>query len=127
MDSGISRAVEDDLDGMILADETATRRAFHPQAAVVGHEPDLLWPDLATFVAGCAESGPQPGGRTAHAEITAMESVGDIARVTLEDDYAGYRYTDDLTLLRAEGVWRIVNKRSFRHPRDASSSGSGPT
>jgi hypothetical protein len=120
MGETVEATVEDYLDGMILAEAETTRRAFHPKAAILGHEPDLLWLSLEEFIAGCADFGPQPGGRTAYAEITALETVGDIARVTLEDDYAGYRYTDYLTLLRADGAWRIVNKTFYRHPRDAA-------
>lgn len=111
----VEATVEDYLDGMVLADAAATRRAFHPSAAIVGHEPGLLWLSVEEFIAGCDEAGPQPGGRAAHAEITAVETVGDIARVTLEDDYAGYRYTDYLTLVLVGGEWRIVNKTFFRH------------
>jgi hypothetical protein len=111
----VEQTVEDYLDGMILDRPEAARRAFHPSAAIVGNEPELLWLSVEDFIAGCAEAGPQPGGRAAYAQITAVETVGDIARVTLEDDYAGYRYTDYLTLLRVEGEWRIVNKTFFRH------------
>ncbi len=113
----VEATVEDYLDGMILAQAEVTRRAFHPAAAIVGHEPGLLWLSVEEFIAGCAEAGPQPGGRDAYARITAVETVGDIARVTLEDDYAGYLYTDYLTLVQAGGEWRIVNKTFFRHPQ----------
>lgn len=117
MDSGIAAAVEDYLDGMILADAETTRRAFHPQAAIVGHEAHgLEWLSVEDFAALCAKAGPQPGGReAARARVQVVQQVGDIACVTLEDDYDGSRYTDFLTMIRTGGQWRIVNKTFVRH------------
>jgi Putative lumazine-binding len=116
MGATVEQAVEDYLDGMVLAQADATRRAFHPDAAIVGHDAHgLEWLSVEAFASLCAEAGAQPGGRDAYARITAIETVGDIARVTLEDDYAGCRYTDYLTLLRVGGAWRIVNKAFFNH------------
>jgi hypothetical protein len=116
MRRAVESVVETYLDGMVLADAAATRRAFHPQAHVVGHEAaGLDWLDVDGFVSACAIAGPQPGGRAAHARIISLEIVGDIARVHLEDDYDGARYTDFLTLLFTGGRWQIVNKTFHRH------------
>lgn len=116
MAATVEATVEDYLNGMILAEAEVTRRAFHPQAAIVGHEAHGLdWLGVEDFIAGCTAAGPQPGGREGYARIVQVQTVGDIACVTLEDDYDGSRYTDYLTLLRSGDAWRIVSKTFYRH------------
>ena len=51
--------------------------------------------------------------------VLAAEIHGDIARLTVRDRFLGVWYTDVLTLLRADGAWRIVNK-TFTYDRRAS-------
>jgi hypothetical protein len=42
--------------------------------------------------------------------------VGDIALIRLGGQFAGVGYTDDLSMLRIDGAWRIVHKTFYPHP-----------
>lgn len=119
-DEQIRTVVADYLDGMVYADETRLRHAFHPDAKSIGHENGLLeWESLDAFIAACKAGNVLPVGEPYYHRIVWIEVTGDIAVVRLEDDYRGVRYTDYLTLMRFDGGWKIINKAFFNH-------GTGP-
>lgn len=120
LDKGVAaleNVVRDYLDGMIYVDEVRLRRAFHPDARIIGHiQGALEWHDLDQFIAGCSKMGAAPLNEPYYWEILSADVTGDIALIKLTDDYVGVRYTDYLALLHVEGRWRIVNKTFFAHP-----------
>ena len=48
--------------------------------------------------------------------IDLLSFAGDTALVRLSDQFAGDWYSDDLSLLRIDGTWRIVHKTWYVHP-----------
>ena len=49
--------------------------------------------------------------------MVSIDIINTIAAVRLElDDWNGHRYTDLLTLLKANGEWKIMNKVFHEHP-----------
>ncbi len=115
--SALENVVRDYLDGMIYVDEARLRRAFHPDARIIGHfQGALEWHDLDQFIGGCRKMGAAPANEPYYWEILSADVTGDIALIKLTDDYVGVRYTDYLTLLHVDGRWRIVNKTFFAHP-----------
>ena len=51
------------------------------------------------------------------ARMVSIDIIDTIAAVRLElDDWNGHRYTDLLTLLKANGEWKIMNKVFHEHP-----------
>lgn len=116
MDEEIRSVVRDYLDGMMFADEARLRRAFHPAAKSIGHDrAGLEWDSIDTFVGACKAAGALPAGSSYYWKILFLEITGDMAIVTLEDDYQGARYTDYLTLMLLDGRWQIINKAFYRH------------
>jgi hypothetical protein len=102
-------------DGMMAGDEARLARAFHPRACIVGNEQgELTWATLDEFVADCkqtvAEAGPHEW------RIDGLSIEGDTALVRLGGQYAGVWYSDDLSMLRVDGAWRIVHKTFYAHP-----------
>ena len=102
-------------DGMMAGDEAKLARAFHPRACIVGNEQgELYWATLDEFVADCkkavAEAGPHEW------RIDGLSFEGDTALVRLGGQYAGVWYSDDLSMLRIDGAWRIVHKTFYPHP-----------
>ncbi|SDC36813.1 nuclear transport factor 2 family protein [Ruegeria marina] len=94
---------------MTRGDRPALERIFFDKASEVGHyEGELLWNSRDAFIAMCEEA--------ADAEtdpfwaIRSVSVQGDIAMVHVENDWAGMRFDDYLTLLLHEGSWRIVSK-----------------
>jgi len=102
-------------EGMMAGDETMLARAFHPRACIVGNEQgELFWATLDEFVADCKhgfeEAGPHEWC------IDGVSFLGDTALVRLGGRYAGVWYSDDLSMLRIDGAWRIVHKTFYPHP-----------
>ena len=94
---------------MTRGDRPTLERIFFDKASEVGHyEGELLWNSRDAFIAMCEEA--------ADAEtdpfwaISSVSVQGDIAVVHVENDWAGMRFDDFLTLLLHEGSWRIVSK-----------------
>lgn len=112
----LERVVRDYLDGMIFADAPRLRRAFHPQAHVIGHfDGGLEWSTVEEFITACEKAGSAPVNEPYFWQILSADVSGDIAMIKLTDDYLGIRFTDFLTLLHENGEWRIVNKTFYAH------------
>jgi len=112
-------------EGMIAGDEALLSRAFHPRACIVGnYQGELEWLTLEEFVAECKEGSGTAVGPSAW-RLDGLSVQGDTALIRLESQYAGERYSDDLSMLRIDGSWRIVHKTWFVHPSEPE-HGSGP-
>jgi hypothetical protein len=107
-------------DGMMAGDEVRLARAFHPRACIVGNYPNgqLEWQTFEEFVAECKEAAGDAG---AHGwRIDGLSFQGDTALVRLHNQFAGEWYSDDLSMLRIDGAWRIVHKTWYVHPAGAA-------
>ena len=112
----LERVVRDYLDGMIFANADQLRRAFHPDAHVIGHfQGRLEWSTLEQFIADCERTGSAAVNEPYYWQILSADVTGDIAVIKLTNDYIGVRYTDYLSLLNEGGRWRIVNKVFHAH------------
>ena len=102
-------------DGMMEGDAAKLGRAFHPRASIVGNEGGgLSWSTLEEFAAECAGAASQAGPYEWRIEGLSFE--GDTALVRLGGQFAGVWYSDDLSLVWADDVWRIVHKTFYAHP-----------
>lgn len=102
-------------EGMIAGDEKLLTGAFHPRASVVGnYQGELEWQTLDEFVVECREGAEEAGPSAWRLDGLSVE--GDTALVRLGAQYAGEWYSDDLSLLRIDGTWRIVHKTWYVHP-----------
>jgi len=102
-------------EGMMSADEAMLNRAFHPRASIVGNEGgELYWATVEQFAAECEAAAGQAGERAW--QIDGLSFEGDTALLRLGNRYAGVWYSDDLSMLRADGDWRIVHKTFYPHP-----------
>jgi Putative lumazine-binding len=102
-------------DGMISGDEAKLALAFHPRASIVGNEGGAFtWSTLEEFAAECGEAAADPGPY--EWRIEDLSFAGDTALVRLGGWFAGVWYTDDLSMVRIDGDWRIVHKTFYQHP-----------
>jgi hypothetical protein len=102
-------------EGMMSADEAMLNRAFHPRASIVGNEGgEFCWATLEEFAAECAASAGKAGDRAW--QINGLSFAGDTALVRLGNQFAGVWYSDDLSMVRIDGAWRIVHKTFYPHP-----------
>lgn len=107
----IAAVVQDYLDGMVFADEAKLRAALHPNWACIGNfDGRLEWDSRDAFIESVkAVASPPADGRYHHRTVS-TDVTGDTAAVKVEADVVGLRFTDYLTLVRADGDWVIVNK-----------------
>ena len=113
--AAVTEVVHTYYDGMVTADEVKLARAFHPNARLVGNlQGKLLWQTLEEFVEECKEAAGHSGAYAWRIDLLSFE--GDTALVRLSDQFAGDWYSDDLSMLRIDGAWRIVHKTWYAHP-----------
>lgn len=94
---------------MTAGDRVRLESVFFDRASEVGHfEGELLWNSRDAMIRMCEEAG-NPS-TNANWALRSLSVLGDIAVVHVEDDWAGMRFDDILTLLHHEGAWRIVSK-----------------
>ena len=117
--AAVTEVVHTYYDGMVTADEVKLARAFHPNARLVGNnQGKLMWQTLEEFVEECKEAAGHSGAYAWRIELLSFE--GDTALVRLGDQFAGDWYSDDLSMLRIDGTWRIVHKTWYVHPAEAA-------
>jgi len=107
--AAITEVVRSYVTAMTAGDRAALERMFFEKACEVGHfEGELLWNGRDAFIAMCEEAA-DPSAQAEWA-IRSLSVHGDIAVVHVEDDWAGMRFDDILTLLNHDGEWRVVSK-----------------
>jgi hypothetical protein len=114
--AAIEAAIQLYIDGASKGDADKINETFHEAAwmygSVSGQRFDMPAGKLAETVA--AQPLDSDGGFSAR--ITSLEQVGDVARVTLEEDgcWGSLSFVDYFTLTKIDGTWKIVNK-TFAH------------
>ncbi|BCD85378.1 hypothetical protein PSm6_17850 [Pseudomonas solani] len=113
----IEAVVRDYVEGMVRADATLLRSAFHPDSRIVGHfGPDLQWLSPEAFIAGLQARGPVVAeGEAPVWRLESLDLTGDTALAKVTDVYAGLDFIDYLSLLKIDGRWRIVHKLFHLH------------
>ncbi len=89
--------------------------AFHQDATIFGYaEGDLFAGPIQMLFDYVDDDDPATG---LQARIVSIDVVDTIAAVRLElENWNGHRYTDLFTLLKVDGVWKIMNKVFHQHP-----------
>jgi hypothetical protein len=108
----IDDLVEAYYQGMHAGDAYLLRRAFDPDARILGFFAGrFLDSPLEGFI-GAMTSGTPPAaqGEARHLEILQVRVDGDIATAVVLDTVRGATFTDHLALVRGDGGWRIVGK-----------------
>jgi Putative lumazine-binding len=98
------------VEGMISADESALRAAFHPSASIIGnYQGAVEWLPVDGFIAEVLAVGASAPAEDAW-EFVSLDITGDAAVAKTRCAYAGAQFTDYLSLLKIEGRWKIVAK-----------------
>jgi len=109
-EAAIREVVQLYFDGIIQYDEAALRKAFHPEASVIGtnKEGGADWEPFQEWVVYTRGEAPDPTGR--NNSIVSIDITGNAAVVKTDLDWPHVRYVDYLSLLKIDGQWVIVNK-----------------
>ena len=98
------------FDGIIKYDEAALRKAFHPEAQVIGVDKDgeIETVPFQEWVLYTRGEAPDPTGRIN--TIISVDITGAAAVAKTDLNWPRVRYIDYLSLVKGEDGWRIVNK-----------------
>jgi hypothetical protein len=117
--AAVTEVVHTYYDGMVTGDQVKLARAFHPRARLVGNNQGKLeWQTLEEFVEECKQAAGDSGAYAWRIDFLSFQ--GDTALVRLVGQFAGDWYSDDLSMLRIDGAWRIVHKTWYIHPAEAA-------
>lgn len=110
----IAKTVQHYLDGARSGRGADMKPAFHQDATIFGYVGSDLF---AGPIQGLFDWNDQNGpAKDLQARIASIDIVGTIAAVRLEtDNWTGHRFTDLFTLLKVDGVWKIMNKVFHLH------------
>ena len=112
----VKETVKHYVEGMVFADESLLRQAFHPSCRIIGHYHKALeWLSLDEFIDAIKTEGPATKEVKPFWEVIDLDMTGDAAAVKIIDDYAGMRFTDYLSLLKIDDRWVIINKLYYYH------------
>jgi len=110
----IEKTVQFYIDGAKSGKGDDMKPAFHEDATIFGYiGPDLFSGPIQKLFDWNDENGPATEIKT---EISDIDIIGTIATVRLEiDNWTGHKFTDFFTLLKVDGVWKIMNKVFHLH------------
>ena len=110
----IAKTIQHYIDGAMSGKGEDMKPAFHQDATIFGYiDTDLLAGPIQQLFDWNDQNGPATG---LEAQITSIDIVGTIATVRLElDNWTGHRFTDQYTMLKVDGQWKIMNKVFHAH------------
>jgi len=111
----IAKTVQYYTDGAKSGRGADMQPAFHQDATIFGYaDGEIFAGPIQKLFESVDQDTPATG---LQARTVSIDIIDTIAAVRLElDDWNGHRYTDLLTLLKANGEWKIMNKVFHEHP-----------
>jgi hypothetical protein len=115
----IRQTVQLYFDGMYHSDVEKLKKAFHPNAALMGyfsgnltHIPLEKWVEMVA-----ARPSPAKNGEEYNMRLVSMDLTENVAMVKVKDLYLGLWFTEYLSLVKIEDQWLIVNKIFHHEPK----------
>ena len=109
-EAGARAAVNHYLAGHATGSPDEFRAAFHPKAMLYWNRDGAFAERTsADYIAG-APGKPAPDEAQRRRAIESLDVTGNAAMAKVVLDYPSVKFTDYLSLVKADGEWRIVNK-----------------
>lgn len=109
-EAGARAAVNHYLAGHATGSPDEFRAAFHPKAMLYWNRDGAFAERTGTdYIAG-ASGKPAADEAQRRRSIESLDGTGNAAMAKVVLDYPSVRFTDYLSLVKADGEWRIVNK-----------------
>lgn len=109
-EAGARAAVNHYLAGHATGSPDEFRAAFHPKAMLYWNRDGAFAERTsADYIAG-ASGKPAPDEAQRRRAIESLDVTGNAAMAKVVLDYPSVKFTDYLSLVKAGGEWRIVNK-----------------
>ena len=115
-ESDVKAVVRQYVQAMTFADETGIHAAFHPDASIVGnYDGELEWLSVDEFIGQIKSVGGASEGTEPVLVFLSVDITEDAASTKVENEFAGMRFTDYLSLLKIGKDWKIVGKIYHLH------------
>ncbi len=116
----IAKLIQHYINGARSGKGEDMKPAFHEDATIFGYVGEELFAgSIQQLYTWNDQNGPANGLR---ARIASIDLIDSVATVRLElDNWTGHRFTDLFTLLKVDGVWKIMNKVFHLHPPNVTS------
>ena len=109
-EAGARAAVNHYLAGHATGSPDEFRAAFHPKAMLYwNRDGAFVERTSADYIAG-ASGKPAPDEAQRRRAIESLDVTGNAAMAKVVLDYPSVKFTDYLSLVKADGEWKIVNK-----------------
>jgi hypothetical protein len=109
-EAGARAAVNHYLAGHVTGSADEFRAAFHPKAMLYWNRDGVFAERTsADYIAG-APGKPAPDEAQRRRSIESLDVTGNAAIAKVVLDYPSVKFTDYLSLVKADGEWKIVNK-----------------
>jgi hypothetical protein len=114
----IQQTVQYYFDGLYHSNIEKLKKAFHPNAQVIGYfQGNLVFNSLEQFLEFVkATPAPSKSSEEYDMKIVSIDVTGDVSVAKVADLYLGLRFTDYLSFLKIDGEWVIVNKMFHHEP-----------
>ncbi|MBB4101050.1 nuclear transport factor 2 family protein [Sphingomonas kyeonggiensis] len=110
-EAGARAAVNHYLAGHATGSAAEFSAAFHPKAMLYWNRDGAFAErTLADFIATAATGKPAADEAQRKRSIESLDVTGNVGMAKVVLDYPSVRFVDYLSLVKADGEWRIVNK-----------------
>ncbi|WP_342249542.1 nuclear transport factor 2 family protein [Sphingomonas sp. OTU376] len=110
-EAGARAAVNHYLAGHATGSAAEFSAAFHPKAMLYWNRDGAFAErTLADFIAAAATGKPAADEAQRKRSIESLDVTGNVGMAKVVLDYPAVRFVDYLSLVKADGEWRIVNK-----------------
>jgi hypothetical protein len=109
-EAGVRAAVEHYLAGHATGSAAEFRAAFHPKAMLYWNRDGSFAERTSADYIAAAPGKPAADEAQRRRAITLLDVSGNAAMAKVVLDYPAVRFTDYLSLVKADGAWKIVNK-----------------
>lgn len=116
-EAAVREAIEHYFRGHATGQGEHFRKVFHPDAKLFAVREGKYWQLTSEeYIARATGKAPDDEGQRKR-KIESVDISGNAAIVKIVLDYPQVRFTDYMSMLKIDGVWRIVNKTFYAEPK----------
>lgn len=116
-EAAVREAIEHYFRGHATGQGDHFRKVFHPDAKLFAVREGKYWQLTSEeYIARASGKAPEDEAQRKR-KIESVDISGNAAIVKIVLDYPQVNFTDYMSMLKIDGVWRIVNKTFYAEPK----------
>ena len=116
-DAAVRQAIEHYFRGHATGQGEHFRKVFHPDAKLFAVRDGKYWQLTSEEYIARAPGKPPADEAQRKRVIESVDISGNAAIAKIVLDYPKTKFTDYMSMLKIDGVWRIVNKTFYAEPK----------